>query len=1010
MKKIKIIFNKMFIFALIFLFPPIQGPLTVSTMDIAFDPKGAVSEEPAVEGDSKNLVWDETHLNLSGNYGSTSTNVGHFDPTYVLDPEIALGKDGNVHLLWSTLYPQNGELESVQQLTYKNFDRKTGEWGDTLYLPLEYNYGGYEPSILLDDDDYAHISWSEGKEENDGWVSNIIYMGFDAEADGYQSTDFGRKIKISEGSTVRSIQHQKFYYDEHLHFVWLDNYDFENETNKAQAQIYYRNLSLNSLSLGDPVRIGIEDEEEYRDISCDMDSKGVLHISWIKGTDWNIYYRSYDTKSGDLGDMTIIGSDSNLGTVRTVVDNNDNVYIEYANSTSQWFHFANITGIEQTGIMVSNIKLYSMTNSYFIGVPTVDSFGNLNIPYVMNSSTLGFDILTLVGGNLNRSVIIHYNESMTYRSPELKIDDYGFPHLLYFDQGYLTDANAFRCIYSTTTVPMFAENEPTFTVYYDENSEVVSENSSSLSESPEVIIDENDNAHVVWVDSEELSDSDIDPDIFYRFRSNETGEWDDPVLVSEGSTASSSGISGVLDYNGNLHYVWSDTHPYLDSGADTDIFYRNLTVSNGEWSDIELVSTNCSSFSDFPDITVDNRSIVHIVWSDMSNMSDSGDDLDVFYRSLNFSSGEWKDIMVISSFSNGTSMYPSIGAASWGVAMVVWQDDSDAEYQENMTAGSDPDIFQRRIIGTTMLYPDLISINSTHESTMPELAIAGNDMAHVVYREFNGSSFEIMHANMIINKWDWSNRSVFLVSESENLDGMAISIDSKNELHVVFNGILDNNGMASESEIYYMKYDNSAEIWSTITNVAPEFTGSSYSPSLGVSHDGYVYFVWIDGSEIYGSGSDVDVFYKGIDQGYRPKPVHLYSESRTIDVLTLKICHTTQIGAEKYNTYVNDVFIGNSAIPRSNLTFPAEGSYLITIKAVIGNLESDPSNVLEIIVDLPEDSADEGGDGDDDTDTGDEGDGDNDSNEKRKIPGYSIEILMIVSLVSLIMTKKKYRN
>ncbi|GAG13521.1 unnamed protein product, partial [marine sediment metagenome] len=99
-----------------------------------------------------------------------------------------------------------------------------------------------------------------------------------------------------------------------------------------------------------------------------------------------------------------------------------------------------------------------------------------------------------------------------------------------------------------------------------------------------------------------------------------------------------------------IYVVWEDLTNYNNVGNDRDIFYRYF---NGiKWSDIQVISEpidgqNYNTGDSLePDIAVYNSKI-YVVWHDNNNTNGANSDMDIFYR-CNLSGKSWEPIQVIS--------------------------------------------------------------------------------------------------------------------------------------------------------------------------------------------------------------------------------------------------------------------------------------------------------------------------------------------------------------------------
>ncbi|MBY9001967.1 MAG: hypothetical protein KGD64_13700, partial [Candidatus Heimdallarchaeota archaeon] len=108
--------------------------------------------------------------------------------------------------------------------------------------------------------------------------------------------------------------------------------------------------------------------------------------------------------------------------------------------------------------------------------------------------------------------------------------------------------------------------------------------------------------------------------------------WTGTEIISDMSSSISESPTIITDNEKNIHAVWSDSENYEGSGTDYDIFYRKWSSSSKSWSPTELVTTTSTGNSNNPKIGVDSENNIHLVWDDFTDLEGSGTDRDVFYQ------------------------------------------------------------------------------------------------------------------------------------------------------------------------------------------------------------------------------------------------------------------------------------------------------------------------------------------------------------------------------------------
>ena len=147
-------------------------------------------------------------------------------------------------------------------------------------------------------------------------------------------------------------------------------------------------------------------------------------------------------------------------------------------------------------------------------------------------------------------------------------------------------------------------------------------------------IDSEDTVHIVWCGS--ISEIDERPDIFY-IKKPYGESWSTYERVSTELGASYfPHVAGGTD--GSVHIAWSDNANYQSSGFDFDLFYK-MKPKDGDWSAIEVVSTDSSGNCQMSHITIGPDGTVHVLWNEIFSLTFSSK---IYYR-IKSNSGIWSE-------------------------------------------------------------------------------------------------------------------------------------------------------------------------------------------------------------------------------------------------------------------------------------------------------------------------------------------------------------------------------
>lgn len=375
-------------------------------------------------------------------------------------------------------------------------------------------------------------------------------------------------------------------------------------------------------------------------------------------------------------------------------------------------------------------------------------------------------------------------------------------------------------------------------------------------------IDIDDNLHIAWKDNSNYSNAGDDWDIFYKFKPK-NGNWTKTEIVSVESTNDSNCLFMSVDKNKTVHVVWKDQTDYDNAGNDFDTFYKYKPF-NGEWSKMQLVSINSTNDTGCPCSTIDKNGNLHVVWSDWIDPEGSSDDWDVYFSKLN-DDGNFSDVELVSTESTDNSFEPTIAVDSKYNIHVVWYEKSN--YGDS---GNDYDIFYKyKPLNENWTKTTVVSKESTGSSTIPALTVDSDDILHLVWVDNTnignvGSDGDIFYKNKSLNK-DWS--EIQIVSTESNNYGHwpSITTDLNDTIHVVWKDIIVTD-FSNNYEIYY-KYKPKNAAWSNLELVSIKSESNSNWGSVVTNSTGGVHVSWwddFDGQWImyYGSRPSVDINIK----------------------------------------------------------------------------------------------------------------------------------------------------
>jgi hypothetical protein len=335
-------------------------------------------------------------------------------------------------------------------------------------------------------------------------------------------------------------------------------------------------------------------------------------------------------------------------------------------------------------------------------------------------------------------------------SPEIKIDRFGNPHLVWADNGRIEGSEGdWDIIYTRFN---------SFTKTWNPEEVISIDEPNSPSVMPDFIIDDSDRIHFVWVDQANISGNDKDKDIFYRSRNFDGDSWGaTKILSNDTGIGNSENPMIAINKTGNIFVVWQDNEKIISNGTDYDILCKIKYRSNKTWSKTFCLSNNINDGDSVDPVITSDGDSVHVAWTETGNIDGSGNDKDIIMRT--WDGKTWGTEVVITNLNydkNSTSA--SIHAYDNALA-VVWVETGDED-----SNSTDKDVIFKRFENNEWNEVKVIS-DSTNEgdSIDPNVKIDYEGNIHVVWteEEFSLTNIYYRHWDALKNKWS----NIILISD-----------------------------------------------------------------------------------------------------------------------------------------------------------------------------------------------------------------------------------------------------
>ncbi len=766
---------------------------------------------------------------------------------YCEDPSIAIDKNGVVHVVWED--HTDGEWGTDSEIMYVNYSSISG-WTNVTVISDLYGWNDLDsnlPQIATDNNGNLHVVWEDFTDGEWGVDTEIMYVN-------YTATGWSNATVISDvygwndgGSYEPDIAIDK---NDNIHVVWEDITDGEWGTDK---EIMYANYTT---AMGWSNATVISDDSfkwndfQSADPSICIDNNSNIHVVW------------WDETNGEWG---------------------NDIEILYVNYTVSGWSNATLVSDDITGwndgwslnpdiITDENGVLHVV---WFDG--TIGEWGS-DEEIMYANYTSGWSNATVISAGSNG-----WNNGISCY-PVTVIDNNSVIHVVWQDYTITEWGTDIEIMYTNNSVASWTNA----TVISDKIGIIPWENDDE-SRYPSITTDSNGNLHVVWEDDTNgaWNQWGNDIEIMYANFTVSSG-WSNAIVISDDSTQWNDGNSTrpkiVIDNNDNIHVVWQDeTDSFAEWGTDTEIMYVNYTIGKG-WTNATVISDNTNNWNDGesinPSIAVDNNENVHVVWEDSTDsILEWGTDDEIMYTNYTTTSG-WSNATVISDDNNrwntGWSENPSIVVDKNDNIHVVWKDDTSSPDEW----GTDSEIMYVNRTGSVWSNATAISgidINSwnTGSSSAPKIVSDDNTNLHVVWYDYTdgqwGTDAEIMYINCTIT--GWSNATV--ISDDNlgwNDDSSlfpSLTVDNESKVHVVWYDYTDGE-WGTDVEIMYST--NSYSSWTNATVISDDNTlwniDDSWYPDITIDNNANLHVVWFDFTDGQW-GTDTEIMYVNMTYDFK---------------------------------------------------------------------------------------------------------------------------------------------
>ena len=187
--------------------------------------------------------------------------------------------------------------------------------------------------------------------------------------------------------------------------------------------------------------------------------------------------------------------------------------------------------------------------------------------------------------------------------------------------------------------------------------ELIESSSVANTVSPQIAVDGNGNAIVVWQQSDGIDES-----IYANRYTASTDSWGTEELLENSDDGHASDPQIAIDDDGNGVAVW-----WQPDSANLRHIYSNRYTPGAGWGTEERIESSDDGHSNYPQIAIDGEGNVIAVWRQDDNINDGL----LYANRYTANTGSWGTEALIGN-GNGSVFQPQIAIDGEGNAIAVW--------------------------------------------------------------------------------------------------------------------------------------------------------------------------------------------------------------------------------------------------------------------------------------------------------------------------------------------------
>lgn len=410
---------------------------------------GGTTQVPVIANTPVDWQWSAIEI------VSTESEYYSFEPEIVSDPS------GNIHMIWEE-WDEIADSGSDVDIFYKILDASTNVWSAAELVSTESTTSSFDPAIISDPMGNIHVVWEDITEYGgSGTDRDIFYKKLDTSTNVWSTTEI-----ISTESTGNSYDPSIVSDTQgNIHVTWEDYSDYESAG--TDADIFYKKWNINFLNWSITEVISEFNSADSWDPFITSDVVDNIHIAWHDtmdfngaGTDFDIFYTKWDSRSEDWGEVGVISTESTVNSAYPFVevDSMLNVHIvwhdgsDYGGSGTDWdILYKNWDVNAQVWNPTEVLSTESAAGSAYPSIIT-DSHDNIHVVWqdkmdTNNGAGIDYDIYYKFRAaddtSWSSSSFLVSTDKLDSETPSLAIDNSDFLHVVWCDASGSTAKDIF---------------------------------------------------------------------------------------------------------------------------------------------------------------------------------------------------------------------------------------------------------------------------------------------------------------------------------------------------------------------------------------------------------------------------------------------------------------------------------------------------------------------------------------------------------------------------------------